>query len=145
VSPCFIFYMQYGVRVYALLMFSPCYLLYTGQHATYNEVILGFFINTCTLFFIGCWGGGNDYFTIHWLETFRYWFIDYRNRSTSTRYSDIHEKTWVRKIIINIIHPPTIQIHTQTFCIVKRFSLFHRWFSYCCLVMSNDKKYQRIL
>ena len=49
--------------------------------------------DTYRLFFIGGWGGGNDYFTVHWLETFRYLCIYYRNRSTWTRYSDITENT----------------------------------------------------
>jgi hypothetical protein len=47
--------------------------------------------------------------------------------------------------VFTIIHRPTIQIHIKTFCIVKLVPLFHRWFSYCCLVMTKDNKYQRIL
>ena len=37
VSPCFIFFIQYAVRVYALLMFFLCYLLNTGLRITYDE------------------------------------------------------------------------------------------------------------
>jgi hypothetical protein len=32
-------------------------------------------------------------------------------------------KEGIRKMVINIIHRPTIQIHTKTFCIVKLFPL----------------------